>query len=423
MMALGGGLSSLIPSRGKETAEDLIDKIDSMDDVDLYAEKQPPARKVVVEDDDAGTPPPPAPRAVVVTAEDEETELPDEETEAEPMPSKPLVTPLTIDPDEASPEPDPDTGAEETEQPDSPTAEPEGARTQTVPDEADKKLWETHLGERVEMIALGDVEVNPLQPRRAFHSVELDELARSIDQHGMLQPIVVVRMGGGKYQLLAGERRLRAVKQLGWERVPCVIRLDVNSDRHRLELSLTENVQRQDLNPVEEAAGYKRLNEEYGMTHEEIGERVGRSRVGITNFIRLLQLPVEIQRGLVDGKISIGHARAILMIPDEDKQLIFFSHLIDEGLTVRKAETRARRIQRTMKINDPLRKKTHGRHQLALKHSGQLEDRFGFDGSIKFNEAKNRFEIIFRAYSEGEAETLIGRLMGTQPLPENDEDY
>ncbi len=294
----------------------------------------------------------------------------------------------------------------------------EGAFT-SEPEDGVKHL----LGEKVEYIPVGNIAVNPLQPRYRFDDHELEDLKRSIDQHGLLQPLVVNVRDDGSYQLVAGERRLRAVKQLGWREVPCVIRSDIAGDRNRLELALIENVQRSNLNPIEEAMGYQRLNEEYGMTHEEIGERVGRSRVGITNIIRVLQLPAEIQRGLIEGKISIGHARAILMIPDEEKQIRFYHHVVDEGLTVRKAENRARRIQRTMKLNDPLRQKTRGRAPLAVKYDGPLQDKFGYNARIKFDTTKNRYEIVFHAFSENEAEDLISKLLSGQGLPEElDED-
>lgn len=279
------------------------------------------------------------------------------------------------------------------------------------------------LGEKVQQILLGDIEVNPLQPRRQFNETELDELANSLDQHGMLQPIVVMEKDDGQgFQIIAGERRFRAAKRLGWSKVPCVIRQNVSGDRNRLELALTENVQRQNLNPVEEALGYHRLNEEYGMSHEEIGERVGKSRVGVTNVLRLLQLPAEIQRGLIEEKITVGHAKAILMIPDEDKQLRFYKHVLDEGLTVRKAENRARRIQRNMKLNDPLRKKLRGRPGLALKYDGVLEERYGYNARVKFDQNKNRFEVTFQAFSEAEAEELIQRLLGEQEAPAHPDD-
>jgi len=249
----------------------------------------------------------------------------------------------------------------------------------------------------------------------------MEELKNSIAQHGILQPLVVRRTDDG-FELVAGERRLRAAKDLGWEKVPCVIRKDVTTGASRLELALIENIQREDLNPVEEALAYKQLNEEYGMTHEEIGERVGRSRVGITNIIRVLQLPEEIQRGLIDNKISPGHAKAILMIPDEEKQLRFYRHLVEEGLTVRKAETRARRIQRTMRLDDPMRRKRKGRTAFEMKYSGVLEDRYGFNAKVRFDEHKNRYEVVFRCFNKEEIDQLLGRLTGTESLPEESQD-
>ena len=281
-------------------------------------------------------------------------------------------------------------------------------------------IWDKHEGD-VQHVKVDEIGINPNQPRRQFDKVDMGELKSSIAQHGILQPLVVRRTEDG-FELVAGERRLRAARDLGWEKVPCVIRRDVTSGASRLELALIENIQREDLNPVEEALAYKQLNEEYGMTHEEIGERVGRSRVGITNIIRVLQLPEEIQRGLIDNKISPGHAKAILMIPDEEKQLRFYRHLVEEGLTVRKAETRARRIQRTMRLDDPMRRKRKGRTAFEMKYSGVLEDRYGFDAKVRFDEHKNRYEVVFRCFNKDEIDQLLGRLTGTESLPEESQD-
>ncbi|MGH9857451.1 MAG: ParB/RepB/Spo0J family partition protein, partial [Acidobacteriota bacterium] len=282
------------------------------------------------------------------------------------------------------------------------------------------ELWETHE-DKIVHIVIGDIAINPLQPRRSFDPQDMEELKESIENHGILQPLVVRRLeDGDTYELIAGERRLRAAKSLAWDKVPCVVRRDVASDQSRLVFALIENIQRENLNPVEEAMAYQQLNTEYGLTHEEIGERVGKSRVGITNIMRLLQLPAEIQRGLIENKITIGHAKAILMIPDEEKQIRFYQHLLDEGLTVRKAEIRARRIQRSMKLNDPMRRKAHrGEHPVAAKYAPLLEERYGYDSYVKYNLNKNRYEILFRAYSDAEIEELISRLLGTSPLPLN----
>ena len=278
-------------------------------------------------------------------------------------------------------------------------------------------VWDKHE-QSVEHIAIGDIKINPLQPRRTFDPQELEELAQSISQHGILQPLVVRRLPSSEgFELIAGERRLRAGKKLGWERVPCVVRKDVKSDQSRLVFALIENIQRQNLDPIEEALAYKQLNEEYGLTHEEIGQRMGKSRVAVTNIVRILQLPAEIQRGLTEGKITVGHAKAILMVPDEEKQIKFYHHLLDEGLTVRKAEVRARRIQRTMNLHDPLRQRgKFGKHPLALKYTPALEERYGFDAKIGYVDNQNKFEILFWAHNETEVEDLVGKLLGTKPL-------
>lgn len=408
-----GGLQSLIPKRDVKDADEVIERLDDegeligvggeeASDERMEVESSASKKVTVIEEsevgDDAGA---------EETAGDEELA----------KPSKPLVTPLKIDVD------DEDDG--EAEESDDPSASPSVSRKSGMAapsvrhDRAqggvDAEKWDKHE-EDVQHVAIGDIKINPSQPRRQFDPVGMEELASSIEQHGILQPLVVRRRKRG-YELIAGERRLRAAKSLGWNRVPCVVRRDVSSDASRIEMALIENIQRQDLNAVEEAMAYKQLNEEYGMTHEEIGQRVGRSRVGVTNTIRVLQLAAEIQRGMIEGKISAGHGRAILMIPDEDKQIRFYRHLLEEGLTVRKAETRARRIQRTMDVDDPMRRKRKGRSAFEIKYSGLLEDRYGYDAHIRFNEVKNRYEVYFKCHSQQEIKELLGRLLGTEPLP------
>ncbi len=278
--------------------------------------------------------------------------------------------------------------------------------------------------EKVVQIPIGDIQINPLQPRRSFDPAEMEELMQSIDEHGILQPLVVRRVAPDQFELIAGERRLRAAKQLGWEKVPCVVKVEVAGSGKGLVYALIENLQREDLNPMEEALAYERLNKEFGMTHEEIGKAMGSSRVRVTNAMRVLQLPVEIQRGLQEGQITAGHAKAILMIPDPEKQVRFYAHLVDEGLTVRKAEVRARRIQRAMKVDDPMRHKNRrGRHPISVKYRPYLEERFGFNADVKYLDQKNRYEVVFRAYSDGEVEELINRLLGHAALPKHqDED-
>ena len=417
---------SLIPKRGVADADDVLDRIEEEEGevvrkkVNRVKMAGGPVSPALSADRPAGGP---VKQKVSVVAEEEGEEEEGEITER--TPEKPLVTPLTIDVDDE--EEEKEEGEEEEEKTKEKPVEEfeeereekaEGVREETVVAQAreESAMWDKHEGD-VQHVAVGDIQINPSQPRRKFDEVEMQELTDSVAQHGILQPLVVRRAKSG-YELVAGERRLRAAKRLGWDYVPCVVRRDVRSEAARIELALIENIQREDLNPVEEAMAYQQLNEEYGMTHEEIGQRVGRSRVGITNTIRILQLPEEVRKGLVNGTISAGHARAILMIPDEEKQRRFYRHLVAEGLTVRKAETRARRIQRTMDLDDPLRRKRRGRTAFEIEYSGRLEDRYGYDAKLRFNEDKNRFEVMFKCHNQRDVEELLGMLLGTRPLPE-----
>jgi ParB family chromosome partitioning protein len=431
MNALGRGLASLIPQRKPKSAEGMLEQIDSMEEV--LSEEPENVRALRQARDGAQTEtvkpvaPEPKARRLAVEAVDDEEEAVAEPVEAEPTEAEEPTEPAM----EAEPAP-PAGGASadkpepEAEPATEPAAESEEDSLLAVEAEAEEapaaatEPIQHSLGKRVERIPVGDIELNPLQPRQNFDADEMTDLVNSLHQHGMIQPLVVTKNPtGAGYQLVAGERRLRAARELKWDTVPCVVRGDVATERKRLELALVENIHRQNLDPIEEAMGYQRLSEEYGMTHEEIGERVGRSRVGITNIMRVLQLPAEVQRGLSESKISIGHARAILMIPDAEKQVRFYNHLLDEGITVRKAENRARRIQQLMNVKDPMRDKTRRRPALALKYEGKLLDRYGYNVRVKFNSIKNRFDIIFNAHSEAEAEEVIGRLLGTHELPKN----
>ncbi|MDZ7373923.1 MAG: ParB/RepB/Spo0J family partition protein [candidate division KSB1 bacterium] len=180
------------------------------------------------------------------------------------------------------------------------------------------------------------VEPNPFQPRSHFDPEALEELKRSIAEKGVIQPITVRRRDGG-YQLIAGERRLRAAKSLGLERIPAYV-LDVESDEEMLELSIIENIHREDLNPMELARGYQRLIEQCHLTQEEVARRVGKDRTTITNFLRLLKLPRPIQESLERGELSMGHARALINLEDERLQLAIWRRAVKENLSVRRVE-------------------------------------------------------------------------------------
>ena len=185
-------------------------------------------------------------------------------------------------------------------------------------------------------IPVKEIKPNPEQPRRDFERVALDELAESIRQHGIIQPIVVA-VDGGEYHIVAGERRWRAAQLAGLNKIPALVR--TLSNQHKLELALFENLQREDLNPLEIATAYLKLNTQFNMTHEDIAKRAGGKAVStITNTIRLLRLPEVAKTAMVEGRISEGHARQILALDNEETQQLLLSKIIKEGWSVRKAE-------------------------------------------------------------------------------------
>lgn len=190
-------------------------------------------------------------------------------------------------------------------------------------------------------IPLNEIHVNPNQPRRDVAHANLEALATSIADHGVLQPILVTETLDG-YRIVAGERRVQAARLAGLERIPAVIRQ--LADREQLELALVENVQREDLNPIEEANAFRQLHEEFGLTQDEIARQVGRARTTITNTLRLLELDDGVQAAVADGRVSEGHARALVGLPAV-QQLHLVSTIVDAGLSVRQAEELARRLR------------------------------------------------------------------------------
>ena len=212
-----------------------------------------------------------------------------------------------------------------------------------------------------------DVEVNPLQPRQHFDPESLATLAESIRQIGVLQPIVVRETGMvGRYEIIAGERRWRASRQAGVETIPAVVR--AADDESSLAHALIENIHRVDLNPLEEAAAYRQLIDDFGVTHDEIGRRMGRSRAAVTNALRLLSLPVSVQRYLMDGELSAGHARALLGCNDPSVLEDLADRAVEEGWSVRAVEETVRAlaaeaVQEAATESDPLDGLTDGEGQ------------------------------------------------------------
>ncbi len=198
-----------------------------------------------------------------------------------------------------------------------------------------KNSQETVVGS-IAMLPISSIEVNPFNPRTHFEEEALNELAESIKTHGIIQPLTVRKMGRDNYQLISGERRFRASQLAGLTEVPAYIR--IANDQTMLEMALVENIQREDLNAIEVALSYQRLLEECNLTQEQLSQKIAKGRSSITNHLRLLKLPAEIQAGVRDSLITMGHARALVSASDEDFQIAVFNKILLEGLSVRDVE-------------------------------------------------------------------------------------
>ncbi len=204
----------------------------------------------------------------------------------------------------------------------------------------------------IAQIDIENIETHPFQPRTDFDETSLNELTESIKNQGVIQPVTVRKMGYDKYQLISGERRLRASKMAGLKTIPVFIR--VANDEQMLEMALIENIHRENLNAIEVAISYQRLLEECKLTQDQLSEKVGKDRSTVANFLRLLKLPAEIQIAIRDGYITMGHAKALININDKSKQLIILKRIIDEDLSVRQVEMLAREQTPVKKQKDVL---------------------------------------------------------------------
>ena len=206
-------------------------------------------------------------------------------------------------------------------------------------------------------IDINAIETNPFQPRTEFDQEALEELAQSIKEQGIIQPVTVRKLGYNRYQLISGERRLRASKLAGLSKIPAFIR--IANDEQMLELALIENIHRENLNAIEVAISYQRLIDECNLTQEQLSTKVGKSRSAIANFLRLLKLPAEVQIALRDGHISMAHARALINIDDKETQLKLLQQIIEEDLNVRQTEELAGKAKNTVEENKEQRKQTN----------------------------------------------------------------
>jgi ParB family chromosome partitioning protein len=255
-------------------------------------------------------------------------------------------------------------------------------------------------------IPIAQVARNPFQPRTEFNPQDLVELQESLKASGLLQPITVRRRPGRDgFELIAGERRLRAATKLGWKEIPAIIR-EID-DKTLLTLALVENLQRTDLNPIEEGEGYHRLSHDFGLTQQQIAETVGKDRTTIANMLRVLQLPESARKLLQDGKLSMGHAKVLLGLDDSDKIVSLANEIVREGLTVRELEQRLRQVDGTSRKGKAGRPRTADRQSPEIR---QIQDRLRrflqTDATLTVG-PNNRGTLTLHFYSADDLERLL----------------
>lgn len=273
-----------------------------------------------------------------------------------------------------------------------------------VGDQQQKESALKELTNTVAMLPLDKISINPFQPRQEFDEEALEELASSIRLHGLIQPITVRSMGGDDYQLISGERRLRASQIANLKEIPAYIRAAAN-DQEMLELALIENIQRQDLNPIEISITYQRLIDECQLTHEGLSGRIGKKRSTVTNFLGLLKLPPQIQQGLKEKKISMGHAKALNSIQDYALQISVYNEVVKKQMSVRMTEEFVRAL------NKPDQKRTSGPAKDKLPHEYlAVQDRISSALESKVNlklKNKGKGQIVINFTSDNELNRLL----------------
>ncbi len=254
-------------------------------------------------------------------------------------------------------------------------------------------------------VAVTAITPNPMQPRTTLHPEALAELAASIREHGLIQPLIVTQQGPERYQIIAGERRWQAARMAGLATVPVIVK--EATAQQSLEMALVENIQRADLNPLEEASAFRHLVDEFGLTQEQVAERVGKSRVAVTNTLRLLRLPVEVKQALADGTIREGHARALMGLPNRDAQIAALSTVMNKALSVRQTEELVRRT-----LAPPEQK---GRRPSVSPDVQALEDKFRETLGTKVSLHRNRQgrgRLVIYFYAEEELQAIYDAIVG-----------
>jgi ParB family chromosome partitioning protein len=254
----------------------------------------------------------------------------------------------------------------------------------------------------ISTIEISQIEANPFNPRTQFEEEGLNELKNSIESHGIIQPLTVRKLGRDRYQLISGERRFRASQLVGLTEVPCYIR--IANDQAMLEMALVENIQRVDLNAIEVGLSYKRLIEECNFTQEELSKKLGKSRSNITNFLRLLKLPVPIQIGIREGLISMGHARAIVSAGDEEYQLEIFKKVIENDLSVRDVEALIKKGKQSKKA--PSNSRENSDNELTDQFANELTNQLNAKVQVTANN-KGKGKIVINFKSEAELKQIV----------------
>jgi len=271
-------------------------------------------------------------------------------------------------------------------------------------DEPEQSTGNKESGAGVSEISVRKIEANPWQPRSKFDEERLEELADSIKQIGIIQPVTVRLTEDQKYQLITGERRYRAARKLGLKTIPAFVR--TAEDTNMLEMALVENIQREDLDAIEVALSYQRLIDECNLTQENLSERVGKKRATVTNYLRLLKLPAEIQLGLREKKITMGHARALINIDDPSSQLKIFENTLENELSVRKVEEMVRKIKNPPEESVKPENPSNREYEDLRVH---LSRQFGADVDFKrSNKGNGKIVIAFK--SDEDLERIIAIL-------------
>ncbi|MGO9482787.1 MAG: ParB/RepB/Spo0J family partition protein [Candidatus Kryptoniota bacterium] len=269
----------------------------------------------------------------------------------------------------------------------------------------------------ISRIPVGEIRANKFQPRKDFPKEGLDELKNSIKENGLVQPITVRRINDSGFELISGERRLRAVVDLGFKDIPAYV-LQVDSDAKMLELALTENLQREDLNPIEIALGYQRLIEECNLTQEQVAIKVGKDRATVTNSLRLLRLPAQIQKSITTGEISEGHARALLALENQKELFRLFDKTVRSSLNVRQVENEVRQLLGKSKTN--FSRSGNGRisgrnnadnNSVLSDIIDKLRKRLGTQVKINYSDS-HKGEIKIEFYNDDDMGRLIELLLG-----------